>query len=326
MPENVRLGANRCLLMLILAGWLAIGTSWVAGVAEASPTLTRLANLLGEHHYHQALSQATALLNLSHGGRVRKGVSRYELLEVKGEALLGLKLFDSAADTYRSMAKLAPTIREARIDRATADLISRSVAGYYAPQHRTDHGLGPVRINILPISSRRDAMRAFYKDQWTTLKPRVAAALQRSELGPLLRLFVPLRRAVDAQTAAKPKATQATDDSLQVSDSAESAVDSSTERIVILTTRGLESMDTRIKAIITSSNTLIFFRRRTAPRGVTQPEVNELRNMIQTCRDILAMIQRFERVFPDFPKDCATLRHLKSKTLHAEHLAQNTLP
>ena len=326
MSENAVVGRKGHLLMLILVGWLAIGTFWAAGVVEASPTWNRLTDLLGEHHYHQALSQATALLNLSHRGRVSKGVSRYDLLEVKGEALLGLKLFDSAVDTYRSMATLAPTIREARIARATADLISRSVAGYYAPQHRTENGLGPVRIDIVPRSSRQEAIRAFYHDQWVRLKPRITAALQRSELGPLLRLFVPLRRAVDAESAAKPKTTHATDDSLQVSDPAEAAVDSSTDRIVVLTTRGLRRMEGRIKAIVTSSNTLIFFRRRTAPRGVTQPQVNELQNMIQTCRDILAMIAHFKQVFPDFPKDCSALRHLKSRTLHVEHLAQNTLP
>ncbi len=326
MLDNALVARIRCVLMLILAGGLAIGTSWSNGIADASPASVRLADLLNSHHYHQALSQASALLNLSHSARVHQGVSRYELLQVKGEALLRLKLFDAATDTYRSMAKLAPSVRQTRIDRATAALIDHSIAGYYTPQHRSEHGLGPMRINILPAGSRRQAMRAFYRDQWTILKPRLKAALHRSELGPLLRLFLPLRQAVDMETAASRKAVDNDSDSLRASRPAQAAVDSSTDRIVQLTSRGLKSMDSRIQAIVTSSHTLIFFRHRTAPRGVTQPEANELQNMIQTCQDILTMIKRFSRTFPDFSTDCAQLRRLKGKTLHVEHLAQNTLP
>lgn len=325
---TVRDSLFKSLMALVLGGCLALGARSVAA-ADTAPALNRLADLLGEHHYHQVLRQTNALLNLNHAGRARQGIDRYQLMQFKGEALLRLKLFDAAADAYTSVARFASTVRQARIARATAALISQSIAGYYAPRRRSDHGLGPVRINILPLSLRKQAMRAFYRDQWALLKPRIAAALQRSGLRPLLRLFTALRLAVDAETAAGRKSTKTGDNpdvSLHVSDPAAAAVDSCTQRIDRLTSRGLKTMKTRINAIITSSNTLIFFRHRTGRRGVTQPEVNDLQNMIQTCRDILLMIKRFQRVFPDFPTDCAQLRHLKSKALQVETLAHNTLP
>ncbi|MHB1234014.1 MAG: hypothetical protein ACYCZQ_15730 [Burkholderiales bacterium] len=309
---------------------LLVATSTGTAFAKGISALQNLNQLLDHHHDHQALQKASTLLNLNRQALRKQGLNRYNLLRIRAESLLGLKLFSPAIRAYRAAANAAHNTSDGRVARATADLIAHSVAGYYVPPSRRPASLhSAARIAIFGAASRLRAMRAFSQDQWKTLQPRIAAAQKASGLDTTIRLFAALRIAVDVQTAAQPATTQH-GAAIGQKMPAVAALDAISQRLVSRIQTACRAMQANINTINRLANskiTRIINRRRVMVRlGVTPVQADQLHNIIQTCRDIQVLASRFTRMFPDFPKECDLLKQLNDSALQIRRSAQSNLP
>ncbi len=293
---------------------LACGVLALAGAAHAagSPALNQLNTWLGQHHNHQALKKATAWLNLNDRALKQKHLTRYQLQCVRARALLRLSDFSQARDSYLAAARVAPTIPDARQSRAMADLIDHSTGGFY--MHRIHQGerLIVKRIGIVPKASRRQAMQALARQEWKTLHPRIIRALGATSLNPTLGILPALRVAVDVQSAADSRSDGS---AAAKSDQAPAlaAVDSVSTHLATRITAGLTALEATVNNIQRQANGKVHNGRQMMRRGVTPDQRDTLENIRDTCARVQRAIARFTRLFPDFPKDVATLKALTGR-------------
>jgi hypothetical protein len=182
--------------VLLAAAAVAVIGAWAFGAAAQAPSSEEIHRLMGEKNYAQALQKITAGLALR-GGAAR-AVNRYELLMLKGECHLQLKASSYAVDAFAAAAKDPSASAPERAVAAGYETLVRQAKGFaYTPRVAAGAAGGagkarPAPIDILDPESRRRAFEALLADELAANEPKVAAAKASASLDPIAALFKPL--------------------------------------------------------------------------------------------------------------------------------------
>src|SRR5213082_2469147 len=112
----------------------------------AGPSAEQLHQMFNQGNYADVLKQLRAVLALKDA----PGYDQYDLLTLKGETLLRMKVDTEAADSFRDAAKIAKSPDQASLARATELLLRRSHNEAYTPKQRDSKS--PSTMPASPIA------------------------------------------------------------------------------------------------------------------------------------------------------------------------------
>jgi hypothetical protein len=156
--------------------------------------------------YNGVLRDVAHVLTL--GGKAGEPYDKYELLVLRGETQLRLKLAPSAAAAFKQAAAQTKDVQKAAMATATDLLIRRSPQLQYTPR-KTGGGQHAEPIGIVDAKSRKQAMEALYVDERDAAAeamaqgkkavslPQIAAAVKAIQAHSLVALDRATRGNVD---------------------------------------------------------------------------------------------------------------------------------
>src|SRR5436190_3879236 len=129
---------------------------------SSAPSSAELHKLFDDENYAQFLKE----LPIAMSAKDQSAYDRYDLLTLKGEALLKTKADAAAADAFRDAAKAAKSDDAASLARATELLVRRSRQELYTPApHDRSQTASTAAIDIIEKESRKSAFAALYADE-----------------------------------------------------------------------------------------------------------------------------------------------------------------
>ncbi len=295
----------------LLGAFLVMALSAAGQAAE--PSLSDINHLMAEKHNHQALQAITRLLALTPDKLAHQQISRYDLLMMRGQALLNIYEHADARTAYLAAAKAAATPSEACKARAIAELIAASRGKLYV-------SVSGAKLPYISPAVRPAAFAAFFKDVWSSLSKRLTAAKASHEIVPSIDLLPDLRTAIDvAASLQNPTAAKQPGKAL-------TAIASHMTQLI---NDDLKAMQARALSIGRSANQRITrtvnHRRQSYRRGLSQSEMAELETITRTCDEIVPPVNQFVVTFPDFPKQVAALKATLKTAQKVHHIAETTL-
>jgi hypothetical protein len=129
---------------------------------------------------------------------------KYQMLMLRGESQLQLKDRLAAMTAFKAAAKSAGDVDQLALAKADALISERSAMGKYTPRFAADK----TPIDILPMESRKQAMRALQADLWAQNKSLIDIALNATTLPPIEKAFAPLADMFCLETAATGQAEE----------------------------------------------------------------------------------------------------------------------
>jgi hypothetical protein len=166
--------------------------AWAAPPAAAAatppdgPEVVAARQAFNAKDYRGALQKIAEALSVAKGPKLAP-TDRYALLMLRGEALLRLSERAYAIDAFDAASRAAGRehLKEAAAAKANAVLIRRS----QGPVYKSARGGGEADgIPIVPPEMRPAAMKALWEDMRADNLAKARAALEGSELPPLLAL------------------------------------------------------------------------------------------------------------------------------------------
>lgn len=136
---------------------------------------------LDQREYRAALLKIGKALPEARGDNPR----RYQLLMIRGEALLNLKQKSAALEAFRGASAAAgreAELQQSMAARAMVELLSESDGLAYRPK-------AAAAINIVEAESRKAALAALFADRLTKEKSRIDAAAEAPTLVPMIELM-----------------------------------------------------------------------------------------------------------------------------------------
>ena len=266
-----------------------------AFAADPVPTTDDLRALFEKGDYNETLKQVSRVLSLK--GKAAEGVDRYELLMLRAESHLHLKATGAALPALEEAAKLAPDEAAAAKSRALAILVKRSKNLQYTPKVAGGaKGASAEPFSVTDAERRPDAFKALYEGERAAAKAKVAAAAKSKTLPPVataMKAVAPLR---DLELAATDK-----------DDETAATLADLTKRAHKLMADGLDDMAKRTERIADRANetVLVPVRRngrvqeRERRRGLDNNQVRELKNVIDTCRQVIASCEDLAKGFAE---------------------------
>jgi hypothetical protein len=164
--------------------------------------------MFDQQRYQPLLAQ----LNQELASKKTAAADRFDLLQLKGEALLRTKATAGAADAFTAAAAVGPDDNSIAIAKVTASLIKHSIGTKYQPKAKAQgsKGLAPA-IDIVDATSRKAAFVAFFADLLATLQPQVDRAQSATSLSPIMTLAKQVGDARNVEVAATGSDAQSKD-------------------------------------------------------------------------------------------------------------------
>jgi hypothetical protein len=177
---NAQFDGRRFGIAWCFIGIIFILASAQIGFAQTAPTTIQdVQKKMDAGKYQDALGLISPLL-LSAGD---DNSARYQLLMLRGEALLQTQQRVPAANVFDVAAKFAPDARAASAARANVLLLRASPDNKYTPKS------GGTPIDILNPESRKEAFTALRADLAAALRPKYTAALKSDSLVPMMAVL-----------------------------------------------------------------------------------------------------------------------------------------
>ena len=187
MPGRVARAAS---IVALVVGLFAPRPSSAAG-ADPLPTQDEVHQLFDQGKYPLALQKLQRVLVLK--GPAAKPYDRHDLLRLKAETHLRLKAQTAAAQAFGEAADEAGQDNQAGdVDRATALLIKRSQNFAYTPKVR-EKGKSADPISIMEAESRKQALAALFRDEFTVAAPKIKAVQDARQLPPIIDVMATVR-------------------------------------------------------------------------------------------------------------------------------------
>src|SRR4051812_45077353 len=146
---------------------------------DSSPTADSIRTLVEQGQYPQALAQANRALAVK--GAAARGYNRYDVLVLKGEALLRMKNQAAAASAFDDAAGFAAEEKAWALARSMAELVRRSKNLTYTPALApapapapAPGAAAPKPFDVTDKSQRTPAFAAMFEES----RPKVAAAVK----------------------------------------------------------------------------------------------------------------------------------------------------
>lgn len=275
-----------------------------ARAADSVPTTEDIRALYEKGEYNDTLKQVARVLSLK--GKAAEGFDRYELLILRAESHLRLKATGAALPALEEAAKAAPDDAAVAKARALAILIKRSKQLQYTPKVAAIKTPGAKAsgakggraepISITDDERRPEAFQALYEGERAAATQKVAAATKGKTLPAVataMKAVAPLR---DLELAATGK-----------DDETAKTLDELVKRAQKLMANGLDDLSKRTERIADRANEMIpvTVRRngraveRDRRRGLDNNQVRELKNVIDTCRQVIASCNELAEGFAE---------------------------
>jgi hypothetical protein len=173
---------NPTTLMLRRAGWVVAVVIGMVPCIGAAQAVQQAQQLMADGKQAEAVRFIDQQL-VQRGGE-KTGDERYQLLMLKGEALIQSNKTSMAATAFDQARRAAPDGRAAAIAGANVLLVRASPGNRYAPKKP-----GAEPIDIVRPESRPAAFDALRDDMATVAKPKIARAAQGKSLAPAMELL-----------------------------------------------------------------------------------------------------------------------------------------
>ncbi len=172
--------------LLAFAAFIAPASRAAEG-PEALPTQDELHQLFDQGKYGPVLQKLQRVLILK--GVAAKPYDRHDLLRLRGEASLRLKMPQQAEQAFTEASKEALDANAVALDLATQLLIHRSQAAQYQPKSKDSKGKMQDPIPILDPDKRKEALAALFRDELLASEPKIKAVRDSKSLPPIMQVM-----------------------------------------------------------------------------------------------------------------------------------------
>jgi hypothetical protein len=191
--RQIRVPSCGCIATLVVM-LLCLCVPQAPAAAPVSDSPADLQALFNQEQYAQLLSKLNAALSAKTVDADKD--TRYQLLMLKGEALLRTKVPDAAGDAFKAAALVGRDDQSIAVARGNAALIEHSSAEKYQPKTKATTGSAagtlPAPIDIVEPLSRKFAFVALFTDLVTVAKPQVERAEKMTTLPPIMEVATQL--------------------------------------------------------------------------------------------------------------------------------------
>lgn len=263
--------------------------------AESLPTEEEIRQAFEGGDYKGALQRLSRVVNLKGGAGA--AYDRYTLLMLKGESHLRLKQLKPAGEAFAAAARETDDEMQAAAARATQRLLAEARA-FQIKRRVPAKGKKVQTADVLDPDQREAALRILYEDVRAVTRPKLEAALRARKLPPIaeaLKLAEGLRDLELAATGGDADLNELRDDL--------------SARARTLMSKALDRLAKDVDELKESANQLVERRRRrtthfggspttgggfaageevlTKRRGLHDTDAEDLREIMQTCRQII---------------------------------------
>jgi len=275
--------------------WCLLASATFSGLSPAAraeleplPTQDELHQLFDQQKYSQVLQKLQRVLILK--GMAAKPYDRHDLLRLRGEASLRLKMPQQAEQAFTEASKEAVDANGVALDVATQMLIHRSTAGQYQPRAKDAKGKIQDAIPILEPEKRKFALAALFRDELIAEAPKIKAVRDSKSLAPIMQVMptvASLRILELAATGGQDDATKQV-----ISDLAKHAQDLMGDAVQSMA-KDVDGLDKYANALVEYDDITYdpTYGARRVPRwrkrGLLAKDQQELRNVESTCDQIV---------------------------------------
>src|SRR5581483_3227601 len=178
---------------------LLVSVALSADTKPPTPSTELLHQMFDQGNYTELLKQLRLIL----AQKDQSTVDWFDLLKLKGEALLRTKSDTEAADAFRDAAKAAKDEKQAAVCRATEALLRQSHSEMYTPKSRgKSSATTQPAISVVDSTSRKEAFSAMYDDELAAKTQTINAAKKATSLPPIMSVAPTLQQLEDLDQAA----------------------------------------------------------------------------------------------------------------------------
>lgn len=344
-----------CLMFAGAARGAGPGNAGIKPPGSASPTAAAPAaapagklsageihRLYDQGNYAEVLKQTRAILSQ----KDQSAYDLYDLLSLRGEALLRTKAVAPAADAFRDASKSAKSPEQASLARATAFLLSRCRNEIYISKTRSGNSVSnnppsgnsqasnsaagnsppttAPSFSVLDADSRKQAFGAVLTDELASKAKELEAAKKASTLDPVLSLAPSLSTFQDLDRAANGNTEKTDAVTTPIAGHARELMQSASSDM-LHQVEHLEKLAGSKDAYVPGSGT--GFRITRGKRGLTSTETQELRSIAQTCKTIVNTCDQLGKTLGPAGGDFATTAKAATDVgVHAETAATKYAP
>ncbi|HEV2295767.1 MAG TPA: hypothetical protein VGR35_18105 [Tepidisphaeraceae bacterium] len=273
MTRNPRPAAPVILLLSLLC-LLVVG-------AREVPSPDQMRQLISDKQYKRALREIARAMQLK--GDDAAAYDRGELLLIRADAQLGMRIEPAAAKSYRDAAEAATTDDDRAMARSMALLISKSERLAYSPR------TGDAGRKIDIVTDRQAALDALLADELAVAEPKLRAAKEARKIPDVLDAAGAVEAVRFIERAAT-GATAHTDEMMKAL----------VARIETLLDDALIELDGKADAIEAHALGLIVVPQEVRPgqgppttikvkkRGLSPADEAGLKEVMETCREIVS--------------------------------------
>jgi hypothetical protein len=263
--------------------------------AGALPNADEIHELFKDAKYKEALQKLNRVLALK--GDAAKAYDRHDLLVLRGETQLKLKDTAGAAMSFEQAAKEAPDDRAKATDAATQAVLKRSKGLTFTPAAKkgAKAGAKPEPIDISDPEKRKPAFEALLAEQKEQVAPKLAAAKTAKTLQPIVDALQAagglrtLELAANGDDAEVKTMTQDLTGKAQkmMGDAVKDMTDAVDQ--IEKAANDLKEVMTPVRAPggIGRPSGNVYAERTYKKRGLTTPDMKELKQIISDCRKLV---------------------------------------
>jgi hypothetical protein len=308
----------RIFIALVLCNSVALAADTKT---PAGPSAEQLHQMFNQGNYADVLKQLRAVLAVKDA----PGYDQYDLLTLKGETLLRMKIDSEAADSFRDAAKVAKSPEQASLARATELLLRRSHNEAYSPkQHdsKSPSTMPASPISVINVNSRKRGFDALFTDELADKTHDINAAKKATALPPIVAVAGTLSNLHDLEQAGSGKRDKTAELSKSVGDRARELIKGATAQL-----------SAQIDAMEKSGNqgqsgaAEKGSHRHSSKRAMSSADVQALHDIAATCDQIVAASNQLGKALGtdggDFASTTQAANEVKKR---AEELAKKYGP
>jgi hypothetical protein len=219
-------------------------------------------------------------------GPAVKNLDKYDYLMLRGEASLQKKQQSAAVTAYQDAAKETSDPTKAGVAKAMVKLLQQSKGFQFTPKPSSDPTHPATPLNILDQNDRKLALAALFDDEWKPAHAKIDQLKKRSSSLP------PIIEAADLAGQMRGLEIAATGSDTQTS----TALGDLTDSAAKLMNDYLEAKTKRVDDIDRLANMTIGSTvNDTQRRGLTAPQITELKEVVATCGKLTLAAQAVEK-------------------------------
>jgi hypothetical protein len=276
--------------------------------------------MYSQGNYPEVLKQISVVL----AAKSTSGYDQYDLLTLKGETLLRMKVDTGAADAFREAAKVAKGEDQASLARATDFLLRRSHNELYTPKQHDSKSPTTSPAAPIPVvnsNSRKQAFQALFTDELAEKSHDIDSAKKATSLPPIVAIAPTLANLHDLEQAGAGKADKTVDLSKSVGDRAREMIKETTNQL----TSQIDAMEKTANE--TTGDAEHGSHHYNKKRGMSSADIQNLHDIAGTCDQIVSACEQLGKALgPDGGDFVSTSQSAKEVKKRADELAKKHGP